>query len=210
MVQVVLHGPEWFFGMDALLEGITAVIAILVCLVALRAFKVTREKKFLAFSACFGLLSLSFGVRALTDIVLEKVLLSGEIFLIGYIAHIVLAISSYLALVIINQKIKPLSTRILLYVLTIPFILLSGSYFLSFYGASFILLAFIAFSYWKNCQKICSVPSYLVFMGFTFIALAQPQFLLEVFAEEWHVAAHVTQFIGYLLLLFALGLVHKK
>lgn len=210
MTTLLLHGPDWFFGLDACLEGATALIALFIFAAAYRAYKISGSRNFLAFSAGFGLLAISFGLRAATDLLIRDAAQSGIVFFVGYVGHIFLALCAYLLLIILAYKIERASICFLLFLLTLPSVLISGSYFLSFYGLSTILLMYIAYYYWHNCKRTCTVPSYFVWIAFVLITLAQPQFLLEVFSNLWYVSAHVTQFTGYLLLLFALVLVHKK
>src|SRR3990172_9903106 len=102
MVSVHLQGPQWFFGADASLEAFAAVIAFCVAFASLRVYRVTREQKYGYFTASMALLTLSFLARAITDTLLEELLftvpseLSGMIFFIGYVTHIILALVAYL------------------------------------------------------------------------------------------------------------------
>ncbi len=210
MVSVYLQGPKWFFGADASLEAFAAVIAFSVAFAALRVYRVTRERKYAYFTASMMLLTLSFLSRAIADTLLEELLfalpsnVTGLIFFIGYVAHILLALTAYLILVIVTHKITDKRIIALLFILTLPSLLISGSYFLSFYGLSAILLAFIAFSYYQNYSKVCKASACLVFISFAFLTLAQVLFLFEAVKEPLYVAAHVIQAAGYLVLLFAL------
>ena len=210
MVSVHLQGPQWFFGADASLEAFAAVIAFCVAFASLRVYRVTREQKYGYFTASMALLTLSFLARAITDTLLEELLftvpseLSGMIFFIGYVTHIILALVAYLILVIVTHKITDKRIIFLLFLLTLPSLLISGSYFLSFYGLSAILLAFTAFSYYQNYRKICKASACLVFIAFLLLTISQVLFLLEAVYDPLYVGAHVTQAAGYLVLLFAL------
>ncbi len=210
MVTVQLHGPAWFFGADASLTAFAAVIAFFVAVAALRVYRMTGEKKYAFFTVSFVLLTLSYLARAATDALLEQLIitvpsaLTGIVFYFGYVSHILLALAAYLLLVIITHKITDVRVILLLFLILIPGMLLSGSYFLSFYGLSAIFLAFVAFAYYQNYRKICKAAACMVFMAFLLLTLSQVQFLLESFNAYWYVSAHVTQAAGYLVLLFAL------
>ncbi len=210
MVSVHMQGPQWFFGADASLEAFAAVIAFCVAFASLRVYRVTRERKYGFFTASMVLLTLSFLSRAITDALLEELLftipsnISGMIFFIGYVLHILLALTAYVLLVIITHKITDKSIIALLFLILVPSIMISGSYFLSFYGLSAILLAFVAFSYYQNYRKVCKASACLVFLSFLLLAIAQLLFLFEAVYDPLYVAAHVTQAAGYMVLLFAL------
>ena len=136
--------------------------------------------------------------------------LAGAVFLAGYVVHIFLALVAYLILIIITHDIKDKRIIALLFLIIIPSLFLSGSYFLSFYGLSTIFLAFIAGSYYKNFRKCSTGASCLVFIAFLLIALSQAQFLLETVADYWYVTAQVTQALGYMTLLLALLKIRMK
>lgn len=210
MVSVQLQGPEWFFGMDASLTAFAAIIAFCVAFVSLRVYRITGERKYAFFTASFVLLTLGFVIRAATDALLEGLFvtipgaMTGTIFFFGYVTHILLTLTAYLILVVVTHKIKDWRIIALLFLILVPSLLISGSYFLSFYGLSAIFLAFIALAYYQNCRKVCKIASYLVFIAFLLLMFAQLQFLLEALHDYWYVGAHLTQAVGYLVLLFAL------
>ena len=218
MVNVYLHGPEWFFGVDASLETLATIIALFVAVASFKVYRMTREKKYAYFTASFVLLTLSFLARALTDSLLEDVFdkIMGKhaltisqqyapvLFFTGYVTHIFLALTAYVILLLVTHKITDKRLISLLFIMLIPSMLLSGSYFLSFYGLSIIFLGFITNAYYQNYRKICKLPSCLVFIAFLFLTIAQVLFLLEAVYKPLYVAAHVTQAAGYVVLLFAL------
>ena len=210
MVNVYLHGPKWFFGVDASLFAFAALIAICVAFASFRLYKMTKERKYAFFTASFVLLTLSFLSRAIADMLLEEVVMSvpanmaGLVFFYGYVLHILLALTAYLLLIIITYKITDKRIIALLFLVLVPSMLLSGSYYLSFYGLSTIFLAFIAAAYYQNYKKVCSTASCLVFISFVLLALAQVQFLLEAVKITFYVTAHITQAVGFLLILAAL------
>jgi hypothetical protein len=210
MVTVHLQGPKWFFGADASLEAFAALIAFLVAVAALRVYRMTREKKYAYFTGSMILLTLSFLSRAVTDALLENIIFTipneqaGLVFFIGYVAHILLALTAYILLILVTHKITDKRVIALLFLIMVPSLLLSGSYFLSFYGLSAIFLAFISIAFYQNYRKVCKASACMVFLAFALLAIAQILFLVEAFYDPLYVAAHVTQGAGYLVLLFAL------
>ena len=210
MVTVQLAGPQWFLGVDAILEAFAALVALLVVLAAYRVYKMTCEKKYAYFTVSFGLLTLSFLSRAITNSLIEETFftvpqhLLGRIFFIGYVIHILLALTAYLLLITITHKITDKRVIALLFIILVPSLLLSGSYFLSFYGFSTIFLAFIAAAYYKNYKIRCTGSACMVFLAFLLLCLSQAQMLLEAVQDFWYVTGHITQTAGFLLLFLAL------
>ncbi|MEM3154400.1 MAG: hypothetical protein QW165_02405 [Candidatus Woesearchaeota archaeon] len=210
MVNVYVHGPKWFFGADAILVAFAALIAICVAFASFRLYRMTKERKYAFFTASFVLLTLSFLARAITDTILEEIFFSvpvhyaGLVFFYGYVAHILLALTAYLLLIVITHKINDKRIIALLFLILVPCLLISSSYYLSFYWLSAIFLTFISIAYYQNYRKVCTVSSCLVFIAFVLLSLAQVQFLLEAVNISFYVSAHITQAIGFLLLLMAL------
>ena len=210
MVAIHLQGPVWFFGVDASLEAFAVIIALSVAIASFKVYRMTREKRFAYFTASFVLLTLSFLARAITDALLEEIVLkvpsamNGLIFFSGYVSHILLALTAYLLLIIITHKITDKRIIALLFLILVPSLLISGSYFLSFYGLSAIFLAFVTLAYFQNYRKVCSAASCLVFIAFALITVAQVLFLLESVRQYLYVLAHIVQAAGYLALLVAL------
>lgn len=210
MVSVYLQGPEWFFGADASLEAFAAVIAFCVAFASLRVYRMTREKKYAYFTASMALLTISFLARTTADILLEELWfkmpanIAGLTFFAGYVTHILLALTAYILLIIVTHKITDKRIIALLFLIMVPSLLISGSYFLSFYGLSTIFLAFVAFTYFQNYYKVRKIAACLVFVAFLLLTIAQVMFLFEAVYDPLYVAAHIAQAVGYLALLFAL------
>ncbi len=208
MITATVKGPDWFFGVDACLEALAALAALLVFWQAYRIYKATKEKKYGYFAASFALLTLSFLSRSAADALIEGLFNvnveqhAATIFIVGYLSHIILALIAYLILVAITYKITDKKIIALLLLTLLPS-MLSKSYYLSFYGLSVIYLAFISMAYWKNWSAVRTKSACLVFWAFLLMTIAQIQFLLAVNTSVY-VSAHITQAAGYVLLLFAL------
>lgn len=209
--MVTVHlGPSWFFGADAILEGLAALIAFCVTLASFKVWKITKVKKYGVFTTSFALLTLSFLARAITDTLVEGIIYKvpqeyiAKVFFLGYVTHILLALIAYVTLLVVTHNITDRRITALIYFTLIPSLLLSGSYFLSFYGLSAIFLAFITVAYYHNYKKVCKATACLVFISFLIITASQVLFLLEAVYDPLYVIAHVTQALGYLTLLFAL------
>lgn len=233
MVAVTLQGPAWFFGVDAMLEAIVALIAFFVTVASFRVYRLTKEAKYGWFTASFALLTLSFLSRAITDTIVEELLFAcpknylPHIFYFGYLTHIILALAAFLMLFVVTHRVQDKRVIALLALTTFPSLVLSSSYFLSFYGLSFILLTMVSIAYYQNYRKVKSLPSGIVFVSFFLFTLAQAFFLLSAFNpslysflveyflrklinEWWYVAAQASQALSFILLLFALLSIRMK
>ena len=211
MINIHVAGPEWFFGVDASLEAFAALTALLVAFAAYKIYRATKEKRYGFFAGIFVLLTLSFAARAIADAFLEEIFDVGKanlsapsIFLAGYVTHIILALAAYIFLIVLTYRITDRRISTLFFLITIPGMLVSASYFLSFYGLGAILLAFVSIAYFQNYRKVGSAASLMVFISFLLLTLAQVQFILDIFKKILYVSAHITQAAGYLLLLVAL------
>lgn len=231
-MHVQINSPTWFFGIDALFEIATAIIAILVAITALKLYRYTKTGEFKLFSISFGMMSLGFLARAAADIIVERLIhfspnvvkampalpgisRTAAVFIAGYMTHIILVLSAYLLLIILTYKITKRRLMMLLFFLTVPSLLLSGSYFLSFYGLSTILLAFIVFGHYSKCKEV--KKGKLVTIAFSLLAIAQPLFvftalnvLVKSTKEMLYVGAHTLQILGFICILIALFKIRMK
>ncbi len=210
MLNIYLPRPDWFFGLDAGLEAFAGIIALLIAYASYKLYKSTDERSYKYFLASFLLLGVSFLSRAVADAFLGKVFFVAPVkfiawvFFLGYIGHIFSALAAYILLVASTYKINDKRLLVMLFLIMIPALFLSGSYFLSFYVISAILLVFITWAYLQNFRKFRSTTSCLVFLAFLLLTLAQPQFILDAVSDVWYVTAHATQGLAYLVLLVAL------
>lgn len=216
MISAYLSGPEWFLSVAGCIEAFAALIIFVVAFLAARIYRITHERKYLSFSASFILLSISFLVKAITDGLLSGTLVkltessATSVFFFGYVAHIFLALTAYAILVIITHKIEDKRVIALIFALLVPSLLLSGSYFISFYTISIILLAFVTHAYYRNFRNVCSLSSCLVFIAFALLTLSQAQFLLQRMGDMWYITGNITQAAAFFTMLVALGRVLIK
>ena len=69
MVAVVLHGPPWFFLLDAVLGFVGMAGAILIVALSAKALKLTKDRKFIYFTIAFALIGFiaGFGFIAIAN-----------------------------------------------------------------------------------------------------------------------------------------------
>lgn len=229
MVTGIITGPKWFFGIDSLLEAVSMLICFSIFAFSFKLYKITREKRHLYFSAAFGLLTLAFLVRSVTNliihfrtvsdwgmqhlpqIVVAKGILSvTKIFLLGYIAHIALTLTALALLVVLCLKIEDKKPYFLLLLLMSVLVYLSNSYFASFYLLSLILLSFITYYYFKNFWTKRKAATLLTFVAFLLYTGAPLAFFSQKIFGLGYALAYILQFSGFLTMLAALLIVMLK
>lgn len=225
MVQVQIVSPRWFFGLDGTFELIAAAIAFVVALTAIKIWRMTKERTHGWFSVAFLLMSAGMAIRGIADLVIEKVITCAPaireslpaapgmsrtafVFVTGYLGNIIFTLAAYVILVCLAFKIRDKALALLLLLLTIPTMMISASYFLSYYWLSMILLAFVTLGYYRHCRE--TKKGRLVTGAFMLLALAQVQFVLSalnalspIVKDIVYVSAHSTQILGFLMILLA-------
>ncbi len=217
MVNVLIRGPLWFFGVDAGFELFSFVVLSLVFWLSFRAYSLTKDAKYKYFIAGFGALAVAFLSKAVTDLWLslafaskgvpppsEALELVGEVFLAGYLVFIFLSLIAVVILVATTLKIKEKRFVVLMALLVLMPFYLTSSYSKSFYLVSLLMYSFIALHFVQNFFSKKSVSSGFVASSFTLIALSQAMFLFDILKHRLYVVAHLAQVAGFLLLLCTL------
>ncbi len=229
MVTGIVAGPRWFFGIDSVLEAVSMLICLTIFVFSLKLYRITKERRHLYFSAAFGLLTLAFFVRSITNLVIhfrtvsdwgmkhlpQMVVAKGilsvtKIFLLGYTIHIALTLMALALLVVLCLKIEDKKPYFLMLMMMSVLIYLSNSYFTSFYLLSLILLGFITCYYFQNFwtkRKAATLLTFIAFLLYTFAPLA---FLFQKMFGLGYAVAYILQFSGFLTMLAALLVVIFK
>jgi len=226
MVQVEISSPTWFFGLDGSFEVIAAVIAIVVAFAAWKIWRMTKERSYGWVCLSFLFIFIGFAARGIADLVIEKVITCAPairealpavpgvsrtalVFLGGYLGNIIFTLAAYIMLVGLSYKVEEKAMILLLFLLTLPILVLSSSYFLSYYWMSTVLLGAITYAYYKQCMQTKRKKGRAVTLAFGFLALAQMQFIVSALnvltplsRDILYVTAHSTQILGFLMILF--------
>lgn len=218
MVNVVVRGPLWFFGIDAVFELFSFVVLALVFWLSLRAFKLTKDFKYKYFGVGFGALAIAFLSKSVTDLWLalsfpltrgtpppsEALELVGEVFLAGYLVFIFMSLTACLVLVWLTSRVREKRVMFLTALLVLVPFYLSSSYSRSFYILSLLMYGFIALFYVQNYLRKKSFSSFAVVAAFSSIAFAQGLFLVDLWRSKLYIVAHFAQLAGFVLLLVTL------
>ena len=145
MVNVVVRGPLWFFGVDAGFELFSFVVLAIVSWLSFRAYRLTKDSKYKYFFVAFSALSIALLSKSVTDLWFalsfalkgipppsDALELVGEIFLAGYLVFIFFSLIAGVLLVATTCKVKEKRIMALMALLVLVPFYLSSSFSKSF------------------------------------------------------------------------------
>lgn len=203
------HGPLWFFGFGSIMEFIAFIIAIAIANQALRGYKLSKEKTLLYLNISFVLI----GAGLLVDS------LSGFMVFLAFHRHILLFAFAFGYS--INFFAQVVAYGLLVYAYIYQARSLSGSLVLAAVPVLFFernaltelilifLLAYIAAQTGINYNIHKGTNSMLVFGAFLSLTFAHVFFLIFTIIPIFYPIAHITQLVGFLLLLVMLLRVNR-
>lgn len=205
VVSVIVRGPEWFFGIDSLLGGFSALALLLVTLFSFKAYRFTKDSRYRTFTIAFGLMTLGLFGRALADFL---VYIGAQVhplaLVLGYIGYMGATLVSLVLLFALTLKSQQRSPFAALLLVSFVLILLSSSYRLSFHSIAVILLAFIAFHFVRNYFKKKSLTALAVCLSFVLLTLTHAAFIWDIVQTRFYIVGHLLHVAAFALLLFAL------
>ncbi|HIH15580.1 MAG: hypothetical protein QT08_C0015G0031 [archaeon GW2011_AR17] len=205
---LLLNGPYWFRGIDALFGLIYILVTLLIAAMSYKAYKMTEEKKYVYFAAAFGLMSLSFIVYSLINLALTTHIsntLSNILtnFDYGFLLHMLFMFAALTLLLVVTLKIEQKKVIILLFTLMLLFTAFSYQYYLKFHIVSFLLLFFLGHQFYTNYLEKKNFNAKLVFVSFYLLACAQVFFLAMVYFNPiFYVVGNILQLLGFVILFY--------
>jgi hypothetical protein len=204
-VNITLRGPEWFFGLDSLLEGFAALAMILVTLFSFKAYRFTKDKRYRTFSIGFGLMALGTLLRGVTDLVVFLDVNIKAIWLMaGYVLYMAATLASLVILFALTLKTNQKAPFVALLLVSFVLVALSASYRLSFHAISVILLAFIAYHFIRNYIEKRSLSALLVCSAFVLLTLTHAAFIVDIIRQRFYIIGHLLHVGAFALLIVAL------
>ena len=214
-VIINFKGPAWFYGMDAVIQLFGAIVALTLAFYGYKAYKLSKDRKYLLFTVAFLLLSLDLIIYALlipasfayysfySDVYVGVLLQFARLMNFVFITATLLA---YTLLIAVYSKIDRVDTIALVSVLTI---IISGfiyryQSFTGFNLVSVLLLTFIMAYTCHNCVTRKTRSSTSVFAAFILLALGHLFFVGAGVSSIAFLLGHVLQLAGYLSLLVGL------
>ncbi|MDP3728377.1 MAG: hypothetical protein Q8R18_02880 [bacterium] len=205
---LLLNGPYWFRGIDALFGLIYIIVTLLIAAMSYKAYKMTDEKKYYYFSAAFVLMSISFLIYSLVNLALtmhisntlNNILTNFDY---GFLLHMLFMFAALTLLLVVTLKIEQKKVIILLFTLMLLFTVFSYQYYIKFHIVSFLLLFFLGHQFYTNYLEKKNFNAKLVFISFYLLACAQIFFLAMVYYNSiFYVVADILQLLGFAVLFF--------
>lgn len=209
-LSITVRGPEWFFGLDSLLEGFSCLAMILVTLFSFKAYRFTNDKRYRTFALGFGLMAFGTLLRAVSDLLVYLDVNIKAIWLMaGYALYMAATLMSLVILFEITLKTHqkaPFVPFLIVLLVFVPFVLQlwSNSFRLLFHSNSVILLAFIAYHFVRNYFAKRSLSALLVCLSFVLLALAHIAFIVDLLRHQLYIVGHLLHVGAFGLLIIAL------
>jgi len=223
MLHYYLIVPSWFKGIDQAVDLISLLTCLGIFLYSLKAYQVTKYRKYLVFSLAFLLIALSFIVKT-ADILGFSPMIKETVKQVSFVVsmnrtvnlHFLLVqiqrffiLLAFMALFCLSRKIES-KEAILLYTVFIFIIsFFTNSYFL-FHFLTSIVTFLIVLHYYNNHKKIKTRNSLFSYFAFIAIFLSQIMNMFILYFVYSYVIAEFLQLIGFLFLLYTLISVRRK
>lgn len=222
--------PTWFYGIDTLFEVISLMVAFLVGYFGYKAYKLTNDKKYLYFASAFFIISVSFFIKIITNVVVEYQTVRQMVYGLlvvtmyttkrfdllywyGLILYKMLMISALIIIFLLSARIKDAKIALLLFYFAFLASVFSHYSYYVYHTTSAFLFAMIAYCHSKNSRikKIKKRGSAnFVNVSFILLFLSQISFIFISVHDSFYVIGEIIQLTGYLFLLYAFILVLKK
>lgn len=216
---ISLRGPVWVYILDAAIQFVGAIIALLVAGYGYKAYKLTARNRYLYFSLAFILLGIGLLIFALVIPALfyyykfyPNVYAGGLLYVSRTLNFIYMfaILMAYTLFVFIYSRIERKSIMALLAALVLSLVVYSFVYisFIGFNLISGMLLVFVIFYTSKNWLRRRNFNSLLVVLTFCLIAVSHALFIVGGFKNIFYFFAHGAQLIGYFSLFILFLRVH--
>ena len=220
-VIVNFRGPEWFYGIDALIQFFGAFIAIILAIYGFKAYWVSRERKYLLFGSAFALLGL--------DLIIYAILIpAGYIYYSFYpgvylgvlldavrFLHFIFVAATLLAYTLLISVYAKLNRRVIIALLGSLVLVIAGFVYryqsiTGFNLVSVMLLGFIMIYTGRNWISRKTASAGAVFLAFMLMALGHVAFIGSSISDRAFMIGHLLQLVGYISLLYGLFIMLKK
>jgi hypothetical protein len=222
----MVHGPQWFYGFDAVLEFITIVTSILIGYFSIKAYHITKKKDYLFLGSAFYLISIGFIIKSLTYLsiyfklispytdLIRKIFVEIEIiYIVGIFFYKFCVLSGFLTLFYFSQKVESKNIfSMMIYLLFLLSLLLIRSEFL-FNLIIIGLLGYVIDYFIKNYRKNSTRGARLVRDGFILLFISRIIFLFLTLIPHikiLYVIGVIVQMISFIMLFFVYMRVHKR
>jgi len=203
---VSLNGPQWFMGVDSVMQVLFALVTLMIYFMSMKAYKFSKDAKYRHFGLGFAFMSLAYFILAISNLAIISTFYDGTVRHINfgnlfYLAHVFFALVGYSVLLLVSMKIRSKKLAVLMFAFISLFVLFSYQYYLKYHIVSLILLFFIAYQFFENYQKRRTINSGLVFVSFYLLAISEILLLSTIYVPLFYVVGNILQLLGYLAML---------
>ena len=214
--MVLSSSPDWFLGFDSLLEFLTTWIAFFIGYYSYKFFRISKNSKYFYLGFSFFAIALAYLAKAFTNILIYLEANRAEVWAIkvqniaiihdiGIIAYVALILIAYITLVALALKIKDMRILSLLVVTAVLATIIGSSSLLFFHVLSFIFLLYIIPYFYTHYKQTRDAHYQIVVISFLLIAFSHLCFILLLTGHQlFYVYGEITQLFGYLGLLMNL------
>ena len=209
--------PDWFLGKDVLIEAFSFIVLLIFSILAIRSYKLNKNRKFLYLGTGFALVGLAQFAAVMTKLVLyydfgpsqqigaaivaAHMLSSVDIFYyVGFFFHKFLTLGGlYIICRLPRNKTSMWDSVLVLYFIIIS-ALGSQQIFYLFHITTLIILLFIIKNYYNLYDRNRLNNTLILLFGFIILAFSQLIYILSPF-EAMYVLANILELATYIVLL---------
>ncbi len=213
MLQVV-YSPRWFFGVDAVIDVLSALVLISLMLATTRYYRISGRRKHMLLATAFGVIALGFVLNLFRNFIFYFSDSAAAPWIISFsqlelstlfvtwmiVLARVFTVTGLFMIYSLYYK-NASSTNVLVVLLLIASMVLSAYAYFIFHLFSLLLLAFISAHFLQAYSRSGGRRRQLLAIGFSFIALSQLIFIFAGLNPWFYVAGEITQLVGYASLL---------
>jgi len=224
-----VFSPNWFYGIDSIIEIIGIIICSLLLYYSYRCYKLTSENRYRYFSVAFLSLTLAFIAKVIGTLTIYEPAINtsnlGSMFhsiftaitpnminALAFLFYIFFMTAGFMMLFLIVSKLDWKDKRVIAMLGYTVFIAtwLGAIHYQLFYFTTFVMLCLIAYSYYKNYTEVKSKNALLVSISFGILLISHLFFVFVIYNRTIYVIAEIMQLIGFLCLLIPFILIFRK
>ena len=200
--------PQWFNILSTVFHLISFIAAGGITLLGYKAYQMMKVNKYLHFSISFLLITISFVIMGLTNLILylnldRSVATISSIISMGFVLYAIFTIAGFLLLTVLTFKIRDVKI-ISIFTIGIIAALIFLPFIKIFHVILLILTLLLSYYFYSNCKKKKTMNAKLVFSAFTVMMLSHVFHLASGTSEVIFAIGNTLLVAGYIILLITL------
>jgi hypothetical protein len=209
--------PDWFLGKDVLIEGFSFIVLLIFSLLAIRNYKLNKNRGFLYLGAGFGLIALAQLAAVFTKLVLyydigpsqaigtavitSQLVSSVDIFYYaGFFFHRFLTLLGFYMIYRLPRHKKSVGDFLLILYFILISAILGKEFHFIFHLTALVLLVLIVGNYYSVYKRNSFFNTWILIVAFGLLAFSQFIFVLSQL-EILFVIGNMVELISYIILL---------